>query len=187
MSVSKTTIFQFEKAATEDFSRMFNTLTGVKKIFEELITLNEEMEKIKNSIEFIKQDIRTLENAKNAVLDEEVVTYMENFIEKKKQELAKKEKEKEQNIKRAAEAKNSYREFESYAKIVRGFYDSIEEYLSVELDELTTEEHVAYLFIGILFDSEYVGESASGTCYEEAKTIFYEGMKVKEKLLKTTA
>ena len=187
MSASKTTKFQFEKAAKEDFSRMFNILIGVKKIFEELITLNEEMEKIKNSIEFIKQDIRTLENAKNAVLDEEVVIYMENFIKKKKDELANKEKEKDVNIERAVEAINSYREFESYAKILRGLYDSIEQYLSIDLDELTTEEHIAFLFIGILFDSEYVGESASGTYYEEAKTIFYEGMKVKEKLLKTTA
>lgn len=186
MSTDRALNFCFKKQATEDFMKMIRILANVKPLLEETVEVNKKKKEYKNSIEFIKQDLKTLENAKNAVLDEEVVTYMENFIKKKREELSEKDSEKNNIINRGIEIIEQYRDFEFYAKMVKVIYDSVHNDLSINIDSLTTEELLAFSFANISFDPEIVEESSCKANYDEANDILIKGIKSKEELFGRT-
>ena len=83
MSAEMALNFCATEQVTANFSSMILTLASVKDIFKEAIKLNKE----KNSVDFIRQDIKTLESAKIAILDEKIAAQLEEIIEKRKHEL----------------------------------------------------------------------------------------------------
>ena len=175
------TDFCFKQKVTEDFMKMIWVLTEVKNILEEAINLNME----KNSVDFIRQDLKTLANAKNAILDEKIADKLDEAIEKKKQELDEKTKQKTENAEKIAKLLSSYKEFESYSKIVKNMYDSVKDDLSINIDKIDTEEYIAFLFAGIRFDFVNIEESPSETYYDEAANIFMNGRAAIEQLSET--
>jgi hypothetical protein len=165
MSTDKALNFSFGPQLKEDFMKMIWTLAEVKSVLEEIINLNKEI----NSVEFIKQDLKTLENAKNAILDEEIVLQFENIIKKKKEDFEKKESAKTENDAKKVKLLRAYDEFKAYSRIVKNMYDSVKDNLSINVDKLDTAEHLAFLFADIRLNAEMSGSELN---YDKAADIF---------------
>lgn len=178
MSAELALNFCATEQVTANFSSMILTLASVKDIFKEAIKLNKE----KNSVDFIRQDLKTLANAKNAILDEKIADKLDEEIEKKKQELDEKTKQKTENSEKISKLSIAYKEFEYYASIVKCIHDSSDVNSFIDIDGLSMDEHFAFLFAGISLDLETINESASQYAYGKAEDFFNTGRKAVEEL-----
>lgn len=132
--------FSAKEQVSQDFMRMIRILANVKPILEEMVEANENFKEICNSIEFIRQDIKTIQNSKNAILDMAIVEMMDEALNKKKNELEEKESKKAE----IHELIEEFNDFLAYSAVCSNFFKDYSTYIKFDdFSKMSVEEFIA--------------------------------------------
>lgn len=132
-----------------DFMRVVDVVANVLPLFKRSGRIEKRCAGIKTSIDTLEQDIKNLKAAQKTILDEQIVQNFEGIINNKNEEIASKESVYEKLFSEKNKINSEIRAYEVYARTAIIFFETTGVINKVNFVELTKEQILACIFMGI--------------------------------------